>query len=405
MDSAYYNAAVIGAVRRGGARFSVTAPMNRSIRAAIAAIPEDAWTPIRYPQAIWDDQLGCWVSDAEVAEDPVHRVRVEEGPGRHRPADRPPGPRPEQEGRRRAGRAVPRLALPRRLHRLPVRAGPGRGAAPRPRDRGAGLRRRHQRPARSPALRGLSPRTPPGCPSRRWRTTCSAPPAPWPASPSRKPAAATIRRDLIAVAARTARHGRGHLTLHLPEGWHREHEWLNLFGRRLRAARRSGLTSPDPVTHPDGPAATRTPPPSPGTQDKPHSRRAAGRPRPKSPRETPRAGIKPETSYRNWPVDRGLAQPGEAGDAPGPVIVTEYVEHPAIDHGLDSEAEVECVGDFEPGGQPEPWTLCAPAASIWDGREPRSTGAASERVMGWRATAGFLHGGVAECMCVKMRPR
>ena len=29
---------------------------------------EDAWTPIRYPRAIWDEQLGCWVSDAEVAE-------------------------------------------------------------------------------------------------------------------------------------------------------------------------------------------------------------------------------------------------------------------------------------------------------------------------------------------------
>ena len=39
---------------------------------------------------------------------------------------------------------------------------------------------------------------------------------------------ATLRRDLIDVAARTARHGRGHLTLHLPEGWHREHEWMNL---------------------------------------------------------------------------------------------------------------------------------------------------------------------------------
>jgi hypothetical protein len=25
------------------------------------------------------------------------------------------------------------------------------------------------------------------------------------------------------------RHGRGLLTLHLPEGWHREHAWLNLF--------------------------------------------------------------------------------------------------------------------------------------------------------------------------------
>jgi hypothetical protein len=40
---------------------------------------------------------------------------------------------------------------------------------------------------------------------------------------------ATIRRDLIDVAARTARHGRGHLTVHLPGGWYREHEWMNLF--------------------------------------------------------------------------------------------------------------------------------------------------------------------------------
>ena len=47
--------------------------------------------------------------------------------------------------------------------------------------------------------------------------------------PFAKARAATIRRDLIAVAARTARHGSGHLTLHLPEGWHREQEWLNLW--------------------------------------------------------------------------------------------------------------------------------------------------------------------------------
>jgi hypothetical protein len=44
-----------------------------------------------------------------------------------------------------------------------------------------------------------------------------------------KARAASIRRDLIAVAARTARHGRGCLTLHLPEHWHREHEWLSLW--------------------------------------------------------------------------------------------------------------------------------------------------------------------------------
>jgi hypothetical protein len=58
---------VTGAVRRGGARFSVTAPMNASIRAAIAAIGDDARTAIKYPRAIWDDQLDCWISDAEVA--------------------------------------------------------------------------------------------------------------------------------------------------------------------------------------------------------------------------------------------------------------------------------------------------------------------------------------------------
>ena len=40
---------------------------------------------------------------------------------------------------------------------------------------------------------------------------------------------ATLRRDLINIAARTARSGRGHITLHLPEGWHREHQWLTLF--------------------------------------------------------------------------------------------------------------------------------------------------------------------------------
>jgi len=39
---------------------------------------------------------------------------------------------------------------------------------------------------------------------------------------------ATLRRDLIDIAARTARHGRGHLTLHLPDGWHRQTEWLCL---------------------------------------------------------------------------------------------------------------------------------------------------------------------------------
>ena len=228
LDSAFYNAAVIGAIRRGGARFSVTVPMNASIRAAIAAIPEDAWTPIRYPRAIWDDQLGAWISDAEVAETRVHGVRVEEGPGGHRPADRPPGPRPEQAGGRRAGRAVPRSGATTPCSPTP------RSSWSRPRGSTATTPSWSRSSPTSPAdpllicHPGSSPRTRPGCRSRPWRTTCSAPPAPWLSLPFAKARAATIRRDLIAVAARTARHGRGHLTLHLPDGWHREHEWLNL---------------------------------------------------------------------------------------------------------------------------------------------------------------------------------
>jgi hypothetical protein len=52
MDSAYYFSAAIRAVRRAvGARFSVTAQLNSAVKAAIAAIPAAAWTPIAYPRA------------------------------------------------------------------------------------------------------------------------------------------------------------------------------------------------------------------------------------------------------------------------------------------------------------------------------------------------------------------
>jgi hypothetical protein len=69
-DSAYYTRDVIAAARRHGVRFSITARRNRAVTAAIAQIPEDAWTTIRYPHAVFDEQLQQWVSDAEVAEVP-----------------------------------------------------------------------------------------------------------------------------------------------------------------------------------------------------------------------------------------------------------------------------------------------------------------------------------------------
>jgi hypothetical protein len=67
-DSAFYGHAVIGAARRRGARFSVTARMTSTVKTAIAEIDEHAWTPIRYPNAVWDEDEQRLVSDAEVAE-------------------------------------------------------------------------------------------------------------------------------------------------------------------------------------------------------------------------------------------------------------------------------------------------------------------------------------------------
>ena len=69
-DSAFYGHDVIAAIGRASARFSVTARQDVAVKRAIAAISEDAWTTIRYPNAVFDEQLRQWVSDAEVAEVP-----------------------------------------------------------------------------------------------------------------------------------------------------------------------------------------------------------------------------------------------------------------------------------------------------------------------------------------------
>jgi Transposase DDE domain group 1 len=71
MDSAFFTHDVIAAARRAGAKFSVTARMNPSVRAAIAGIDEAAWTAIHYPNAFTDPDTGELISDAEVAEVPV----------------------------------------------------------------------------------------------------------------------------------------------------------------------------------------------------------------------------------------------------------------------------------------------------------------------------------------------
>jgi hypothetical protein len=69
-DSAFYCYDIVQACRRAGARFSVTARMSATVTRAIAGIDEQAWVPIRYPNAIFDEDEQRWVSDAEVAEIP-----------------------------------------------------------------------------------------------------------------------------------------------------------------------------------------------------------------------------------------------------------------------------------------------------------------------------------------------
>lgn len=69
-DSAYYNRDVVAAARTSGAHFSITARMDPAVTAAISRIPADGWTAIQYPNAIFDEDEGRWISDAEVAEIP-----------------------------------------------------------------------------------------------------------------------------------------------------------------------------------------------------------------------------------------------------------------------------------------------------------------------------------------------
>jgi len=104
-DSAYYTHDVVAAARRAGARFSVTIRMNTAVTTAISGIPESAWTPIRYPDAIWDQDEQRFISDAEVAEVPFTAFT----------------------SRRKADHISARLIV-RRVKRLnPKQIGPGQG--------------------------------------------------------------------------------------------------------------------------------------------------------------------------------------------------------------------------------------------------------------------------------------
>src|ERR687886_2593218 len=73
-DSAFYSHALVTAVRRAGAQVSITVRMDAAVKRAIAGIAEDAWTSIKYTDALFDEIAGAWISKAQVAEVPFTAV-------------------------------------------------------------------------------------------------------------------------------------------------------------------------------------------------------------------------------------------------------------------------------------------------------------------------------------------
>jgi hypothetical protein len=227
-DSAFYSAAFTCAVRAAGAFFSVTVRMDPKVKAAIAAIPGTAWTPIRYPRAIWDDQLRRWVSDAEVAEVPYTAFASKKG------------------------KAVTARLIVRRVKDLNRSAAAGQGElftlwryhavftdSPFATLQAEEHHRDHAQVEQvfADLADGPLAHLPSGSfPANAAWLACAAiahnllrAAGSLASLTYARARGSTLRRDLIAVAARTARHGRGHLTLHLPQDWHRETGWMNLF--------------------------------------------------------------------------------------------------------------------------------------------------------------------------------
>lgn len=85
-DSAFYGNPMVRAALRQGADVSVTVRLDPKVKAAIASIGENSWTPVEYTDAVFDQHTNTWVSRAEVAEVPFtafsSRPHTEQVPGR-----------------------------------------------------------------------------------------------------------------------------------------------------------------------------------------------------------------------------------------------------------------------------------------------------------------------------------
>jgi hypothetical protein len=69
-DAGFYGRDAVTTAIKAGAQVSVTVKQDSRVKAAIATIPDQAWVPIAYREAIYDEVAARWVSRAEVAEIP-----------------------------------------------------------------------------------------------------------------------------------------------------------------------------------------------------------------------------------------------------------------------------------------------------------------------------------------------
>jgi Transposase DDE domain group 1 len=234
-DSAFYAGAFVAACRRAGARFSVTARMDPKIARTITTLDDEGWTPIKYPNAIWDEQAGQWISDAEIAAVPYTAFASS-----------------------RAHRTDETLIV-RRVKRLnPKATAQGQGEL-------FATYRYHAVFTDSPfpPLQAESDHRGHAVVEQIFADLIDGPLAHLPSSQFHANAAwlqlavtahaltralgtlastrhavargATIRAELIQVAGRPARSGRDHITWHLPKHWPWQHAWYGAFEATNRA--------------------------------------------------------------------------------------------------------------------------------------------------------------------------
>ena len=226
MDSAFSAKKTIWACRRNRARFSVTTRMDAKIRAVGAGIDEHAWVDINYPQAVWDEDEGRWISDAQLAETSY----------------------PAFQGTRHA---VTARLIVRRVRRLDTAQAPDQGElftqyryhavftdSPFVLEPAESRHRGHAviEQVNADLINGPLAHLPSGrfnansawlaCAAIAHNLTRAAGRLAAPRYPAAR--AATIRTQIINVAARLAHRARS-IHLHLPEAWPWQQAWENLF--------------------------------------------------------------------------------------------------------------------------------------------------------------------------------